>query len=70
MAEGGNDKPPYRAGLLVMRSDGSLIERVGRYGNYDGQFQDAHWVAVAKGGAVYVADFTGRRVQKFVRSKG
>ena len=69
VAEGGNDKLPDRAGLLVMRSDGSLIERVGRYGNYDGQFQDAHWVAVAKGGAVYVADFTGRRVQKFVRGK-
>lgn len=70
VAEGGNDKVPDVSGLLVMRADGSLIERVGRYGNYDGQFQDIHWVAVAKSGAVYTADFTGRRVQKFVPGKG
>jgi peptidylamidoglycolate lyase len=69
VAEGGNDKPPDRTGILVLRPDGSLVERIGRYGNYDGQFQDPHWLAVGKGGQVYVADFTGRRVQKFVRGK-
>jgi peptidylamidoglycolate lyase len=65
----GPAKVPDVSGLLVLRSDGSLIERVGRYGNYDGQFLDVHWVAVAKSGAVYTADFEGRRVQKFVRGK-
>lgn len=65
----GPAKLPDVSGLLVMRSDGSLVERVGRYGNYDGQFLDVHWVAVAKSGAVYTADFEGRRVQKFVRRK-
>jgi hypothetical protein len=50
-----------------MHPDGSLVERIGRYGNYDGQ--DPHWLAVGKRGQMYVADFTGRRVQKFVRGK-
>jgi peptidylamidoglycolate lyase len=63
----GNEDLPDRSGVLVMRSDGSLIERFGRYGNYDGQFLSVHWIAVANNGDVYVADFTGRRVQKFVR---
>jgi len=53
----------------VTRPDGSLVGRLGRYGNYDGQFLVAHGVAVGKGGEVYVADFTGRRVQKFVPGK-
>jgi peptidylamidoglycolate lyase len=65
----GNDQLPDRSGLLIMNKDGSLIERVGRYGNYDGQFLDPHWVALGKHGEVYVADFTGKRVQKFVRSR-
>ncbi|HSS21643.1 MAG TPA: peptidyl-alpha-hydroxyglycine alpha-amidating lyase family protein [Pyrinomonadaceae bacterium] len=65
----GSEKLPDVSGLLVLRSDGSLVERVGRYGNYDGQFLDLHWVAIARSGAVYTADFEGRRVQKFVRSR-
>ena len=65
----GDDKLPDRSGVLVFKRDGSLIGRFGRYGNYDGQFLIAHGVAVGKGGEVYVADFTGRRVQKFVRGK-
>jgi len=64
--ESGNAAPPDESGVLVMQS-GVVVERVGRYGNYDGQFLDPHWVAVAKNGALYVADFEGRRVQKFVR---
>lgn len=66
----GDDKLPDRSGVLVMRPDGSLVGRFGRYGNYDGQFLIAHGVAVGKGGEVYVADFTGRRVQKFVLGRG
>ena len=69
VAESGTDKLPDRTGILVMRGDGSLVERIGHYGNYDGQFQDLHWVAVGKREEVYGADFTGRRVQKFVRGK-
>ena len=53
-----------------MRPDGSVLERIGRYGNYDGQFIDAHWIALGRDREVYVADFEGRRVQKFVREKG
>jgi DNA-binding beta-propeller fold protein YncE len=63
----GDDRlPADRSGIYVTRPDGSLAGRIGRYGNYDGQFLVAHGVAVGKGGEVYVADFTGRRVQKFV----
>jgi peptidylamidoglycolate lyase len=64
----GEDKLQDHSGAFVMRPDGSLIERFGRYGNYDGQFLVAHGVAVGRGGEVYVADFTGRRIQKFVRA--
>lgn len=65
----GDDKLPDRSGLLLMHRDGTLAARIGRYGNYDGQFLVAHGVAVGKNGDVYVADFSGRRVQKFVRNK-
>lgn len=69
IADGGSDQLPDRSGVWVLRSDGSLIERFGRYGYYDGQFLDVHSVAVARNGDVYVADFTGRRVEKFVRRR-
>jgi DNA-binding beta-propeller fold protein YncE len=65
----GDGKPPDRSGVYVLRPDGSLVGRIGRYGNYDGQFLVAHGIAVGKRGEIYVADFTGRRVQKFVRGK-
>ena len=65
----GDEKLPDRSGVYVMRPDGSLAGRIGRYGNYDGQFLVAHGVAVGKGGEVYVADFTGKRVQKFMSGK-
>jgi DNA-binding beta-propeller fold protein YncE len=65
----GDEKLPDRSGVYVLRRDGSLIGRFGRYGNYDGQFLVAHGIAVGKRGEVYVADFTGRRVQKFVLGK-
>ncbi len=69
IAQSGSSKLPDASGVLVMRLDGSLIERIGRYGNYDGQFLDIHWVAISKSGAVYTVDFEGRRVQKFVPAK-
>jgi len=67
---GGEGALPDRSGVYVMRTDGSSAGRIGRRGNYDGQFIIAHGVAVGKDGEVYVADFFGRRVQKFLRGKG
>jgi peptidylamidoglycolate lyase len=70
VVESGNEAPPDESGILVLGPDGSLIERIGRYGNYDGQFVDPHWVAVDSYDTIYVADFEGRRVQKFVVVRG
>jgi DNA-binding beta-propeller fold protein YncE len=63
----GEEKLPDRSGVYVFRPDGSSAGRIGRFGNYDGQFIVAHGVAVGKNGEAYVADFTGKRAQKFVR---
>jgi DNA-binding beta-propeller fold protein YncE len=59
-------REPGKMAVVVLRPDGVVAGRIGRRGNADGQFVDPHWVAVARSGAVYVADFGGRRVQKFV----
>lgn len=71
IADGGEqpDSPPDRSGVDVLKLDGTMIERFGRWGNYDGQFLMAHDIAVAQDGAVYVGDITGGRVQKFVAVK-
>jgi hypothetical protein len=61
----GTDALPDRAGVAIFRADGSFVERFGRFGNYDGQFVDGHWLALSREGDVYVADFAGKRVQKF-----
>ena len=68
VVDGGDQphEPPDRSALVVARVDGTPLARVGRYGNYDGQFQMAHSVAVDGEGAVYVGDIDGARVQKFV----
>jgi peptidylamidoglycolate lyase len=68
IADGGDQPaaPPNRAGVAVVNTNGQLIMRFGRFGNYDGQFQLAHDIAVAKDGTVYVVDAWGQRVQKFV----
>ncbi len=68
VADGGDQpsEPPNRSGVAVVRPDGSVSERFGRWGNYDGQFALAHDVAVAGDGSVYVGDIIGARIQKFV----
>jgi len=68
IADGGDqpDAPPDRSALVVAHPDGTVIERVGRWGNYDGQLEIAHDLAVGPDGAVYVGDATGKRIQKFV----
>lgn len=68
VVQAGDEPPPDEAGVLLLDSNGLTVERVGRFGNYDGQFVDPHWLAVDSHEDIYVADFTGRRVQKFVRN--
>lgn len=70
VADGGDqpDIPPDRSGVAVVRPDGTVLERFGRFGHYDGEFAMAHDIAVARDGSVYVGDITGMRVQKFVRA--
>lgn len=71
IADGG-DQPegtPDRSAWVLALSDGTPLSRVGRFGNYDGQFEMAHSIAVDAEGSVYVGDITGARVQKFVLSR-
>jgi peptidylamidoglycolate lyase len=67
VADSGSVKLPDPCGIVVLGRDGAVTGHAGRYGYYDGQFADIHGVAVAKNGDLYVADFAGKRVQKFVR---
>jgi peptidylamidoglycolate lyase len=67
VANAGEAGPVDRTGVVVLDSTGHIIEKVGRFGNYDGQFLDLHWVALSRAGALYTADFEGRRVQRFIR---
>lgn len=60
------DSGPDRAGLAIVDRAGRVLERAGRFGNYDGQFWGAHDVAAGPDGAIYVVDIAGQRVQKFV----
>lgn len=71
IADGGDqpDAPPDRSGVTVVASDGKVVQRFGRWGNYDGQFEMAHDIAIGPDGAVYVGDITGKRIQKFVSNR-
>jgi peptidylamidoglycolate lyase len=68
VADGGDqpEAPPDRSGVAITDAAGHVLARFGRFGNQDGQFRLAHDLAVAKGGAVYVVDAWGQRVQKFI----
>ena len=70
VADGGDqpNAPPDRSAWAVVQSDGKPLARIGRFGNYDGQFEMAHSIAVDAEGSIYVGDITGARVQKFVRA--
>jgi DNA-binding beta-propeller fold protein YncE len=67
VADGGDqpDAPPDRSGVSVTDEDGHVLGRIGRFGNYDGQFRLAHDIALGADGSVYVVDAWGQRVQKF-----
>ena len=69
IADGGEQPQsgPDRSALVIVDEAGRVIERVGRFGNQDGQFRMAHHLAADRNGAIYVVDITGQRVQKFVR---
>ena len=71
VADGGDqpDAPPDRSAWVLVQPDGTPLARVGRFGNYDGQFQMAHSIAVDAEGSVYVGDIKGARVQKFTRPR-
>ena len=68
IVDGGDQPPgpPDRSRAMRMSLNGDVETTFGRYGNYDGQFQLGHDIAVAADGAVYVVDAWGMRVQKFI----
>ncbi len=66
VADGGEQPaaPPHRSQLAVLTPEGKVVTTFGRWGNFDGQFQMAHDLAVADDGSIYVGDINGQRVQK------
>ncbi len=66
VADGGDQpvNPPNRSALVVATATGEVLERIGRWGNYDGQFALVHDLAVSRDGSVYVGDIRGMRVQQ------
>jgi peptidylamidoglycolate lyase len=58
--------PPDRSRAVRLSLNGKVETAFGRFGNYDGQFQVGHDIAVGEDGAVYVVDILGQRVQKFL----
>lgn len=59
-------KPGQRGKAVVLDAAGRVLEVFGSQGASPGQFQLGHDIAVGPDGAVYVAEATGARVQKFV----
>jgi sugar lactone lactonase YvrE len=51
---------------ILRRADGQLLSTFGHFGNYAGQFNSLHSIAVDSKGNLYAAESEGRRVQKFV----
>lgn len=60
-------KREQRGKAVVLDAQGKVIESYGGFGGAPGEFQLGHDIAVGPDGAVYVAEGTGARVQKFVR---
>lgn len=59
-------KPAERGKAVVLDAGGRVLESFGGPGAAPGQFQLGHDIAIGPDGAVYVAEGTGARVQKFV----
>ncbi len=62
-------KPRSRGKAVELDEEGKVISTFGSPGKAPGQFQLGHDIAVGPDGAVYVAEGTGARVQKFTRRK-
>ncbi len=62
-------KQELRGKAVELDPTGRILDTFGGYGKAPGQFQLGHDIAVGPDGAVYVAEGTGARVQKFVRRK-
>jgi peptidylamidoglycolate lyase len=62
-------RPEMRGKAVELDAEGEVIDSFGSFGAGPGQFQMGHDIAVGPDGAVYVAEGTGARVQKFVRRK-
>jgi peptidylamidoglycolate lyase len=60
-------KQEERGKAVELDSEGHVLDTFGSYGKGPGQFQLGHDIAVGPDGAVYVAEGTGQRVQKFIR---
>jgi len=59
-------KIPGRSKFVELDADGRVVDSFGSFGAEPGEFQLGHDIAVARDGAVYVAEGQGRRVQKFL----
>jgi peptidylamidoglycolate lyase len=59
-------KPAERGKAVKLNAKGLVVETFGSFGSGPGQFQLGHDIAIGPDGAVYVAEGTGERVQKFV----
>lgn len=65
----GGDAPARSADrprAVELDAEGKILDRFGTGGTGDGAFQLGHDIAVARDGAVYVADAAGKRLHKFV----
>ena len=58
-----------RGKAVELDATGQVIDTFGSHGDGPGQFQLGHDIAIGPDGAVYVAEGSGKRVQKFVRKK-
>jgi len=58
---------PKGSDVLVFGTDGKLITRLGRSGNYSGPVCRYHDCVVDEEGNIYVGDILGNRLQKFRR---
>ena len=60
-------EPAERGKVVELDAEGRVLDTFGSPGKGPGQFQLGHDIAVGPDGAVYVAEGSGKRVQKFVR---
>jgi DNA-binding beta-propeller fold protein YncE len=54
---------------IIERESGKVIGNFGRSGNFPGQFNQPHGIAVDSKGSVYVAENRGRRIHKFTATR-